>query len=108
MMSKHIPGPWEAKFVDDGVINHWVVRSSRDEWICDCGIGDNAEGLARANARFIVIACNAHEEMLAALRVITVAFDMTLLSIGENARMSAAPILKLARSAIAKADGGEV
>ena len=63
MTQKHTPGPWTYRFRsggttiepenDDRVLA--VVRVTRD-------VGDMG-----ANARFIVRACNAHEELLAAL-----------------------------------------
>lgn len=73
------PGPWEARevmtLVDDdseerrfGII---IVNSSEERTLAELTRwGDFSASLVRANAAFIVQACNAHDGLLGALRSI--------------------------------------
>ena len=68
-MSKHTPGPWE--------LHHNIGRKGEigivaDAAPCIIAVMGNQNAWpaeARANAEFIVRACNAHDELLAALEL---------------------------------------
>jgi hypothetical protein len=72
----HTPGPWTHNFGQDG----WLIEAADEEQTyrvaCvfeDIGAyripdADNRDDEGEANARFIVQACNSHDELLEALR----------------------------------------
>ena len=101
-MSAHTPGPWQVAG-HGTTVDHTHERSRRPP-VARCGL---THGLGpagdedRANAEFIVRACNSHDELLAALRELTRAWDSTQFPVSD--RMDAA--LKDADAAIAKAEG---
>lgn len=77
-------GPWELKYeykqpqsgsdfyiqCDDGIIlrGHALVRWSGEGHPDDSSKGFWSEDIPQANLRFIVQACNAHDDLVAALR----------------------------------------
>ncbi len=92
--AKHTPTPWKiCKKVD-------VVVESEDGITCFCtdGLGF---GVAAANAEFIVLACNAHEDVVKALEAFFEWYDKP--SGGGDLDMAA----ELLRAALAKARGDQ-
>jgi hypothetical protein len=89
----HTPGPWSAQGF--GVFAHLDRRdSSHVLTVATC---ENAgPGMAYANAKFIVRACNAHDDLLAALIAIEKETRDVLGSTAETVNAKA-------RAAIAKA-----
>jgi len=68
---KHTPTPWEVNDDDSGIIGTW--GPDEDDWglICatDYAISSSVPEEQRpANAAFIVKACNAHDELVEALK----------------------------------------
>jgi hypothetical protein len=103
----HTPGPWTHNFGQDG----WLIEAADEEQTyrvaCvfeDIGAyripdADNRDDEGEANARFIVQACNSHDELLEALREID---DICMGKLPLTAQ-----IKEIARAAIAKAGVGE-
>ena len=85
-MSKHTPLPWQA----DGEVVYTTV--GEDETVADCWEASDAE--------FIVRACNAHDELLAACKAMQI-----VLRSGPTTGKDLSYELGLARAAIAKAEG---
>lgn len=68
-MSKHTQGPWQA-------IGDEVYGGGRRGPLVACGTAvDTTREEDEANAAFIARACNCHEELLEALKEMTMAFD---------------------------------
>ena len=55
-------GPWEVK-------GRYVFGNNGNRTVADCGSNGSYE-LTEANAAFIVQACNAHDDLVAALRAL--------------------------------------
>jgi hypothetical protein len=72
-MSKHTPGPWQARqngkiITIDGDVNgsyYYGIAQINARGDCDKGIPSK---LDRANAEFIVRACNSHDDLLEACK----------------------------------------
>ena len=97
---KHTPGPWEA---ERGTTHSGTIATlyGDGEWWEIWS--KNAGGLAEANARFIVQACNSHDELVEALAELVRLKDDdsgwgSTLTVREKA-------WDAARSALAKAQG---
>lgn len=69
-------------------------------------IGGITESEARANAEFIVRACNSHAALVAALSVLVAAHDDQLFVCGDDDAEYAGRILREAIAALADAKGG--
>lgn len=72
--AKRTAGPWEARLDPNSTYEWEIVKAdppgSDDVWYIAACV-DGAEGASsKANARFIVTACNAHDELVAALRLV--------------------------------------
>lgn len=103
-MSKHTPVPWRVS----GGFN-MKVRAGESTEIADCA-GDDAPKTASecaANAAFIVRACNAHDDMLAACRSAVVYLHEFLKGWAGKERREQADhdLIDPIRQAIAKATG---
>lgn len=63
MKANHTPTPWKCEKKTSGVA--WNVYSD-SAWIAECymGYGQQTEHESKANAEFIVWACNAHKALL--------------------------------------------
>ncbi len=118
--SQHTPEPWFVH-VGDGSLDLWEIRTGRP--------GDNvpfngdpivsffeepsagAGGVeGKANAEFIVRACNAHEQLLATCQEFADAVIRGDAELKAQGILSPACVLLAshhARAAIAKAEGGE-
>jgi hypothetical protein len=99
-MNTHTPGPWHAEACENNgtLVYHRVVAG--DSLIC------GVYGSQEANAAFIIRACNAHEELLAACELFTkAAHDArdALNGAGLACPSSIAFAAEQARAAISKA-----
>ena len=105
-MSAHSPLPWSIDPLSIGT--PWAIDAANGDQVCqtDQLVGDGLGSPQRlANAEFIVRACNAHDELLAACKV---AEDYVLHHL--NAPMGTRLVQRKAaiaalRAAIAKAEG---
>lgn len=103
-MSTHTPGPWEIDEESEdnaGQTALSITSDNRPGYICGihCAEGVELDVIDRANAAFIVRACNAHGELVKALKMILKTHDpIETDEIMEDAR-------EQARAAIAKAEG---
>ena len=99
---KHTPGPWKAVRDNSHLrLQQWDVYADngRGKLLAEV-LGDNAE----ANADFIVRACNAHDDLLAALRGLTNAlFETGLATLPGDAAFDVRRECDNALAAIAKA-----
>jgi hypothetical protein len=105
-MSKHTPGPWRAfaNGGDDTDPRKLIICAKGgfdNDWhmIAQADYGFPNDGDPEANAAFIVRACNAHDDMLAALKAFH-AFATEAPGLGLQWRS----IVKKAEAAIAKAE----
>ena len=65
--AKHTPLPWKVDFADEP---HWPIGYAPGYPVCRMVRGPvGADGEDRANAAFIVRACNAHDDLLAAAKM---------------------------------------
>ena len=93
MTAQRTPGPWLTR----------EAFASHPTWHVLGPTGGCVASLAReSNAAFIVRACNAHDDLLAALDVIAHAAEVGGISAGE--RKGLAMAAKIALAAIAKAE----
>lgn len=93
----HTPTPWVIEAGTDGIIR----GSADDRWIAKTSVSDpSGWDTDAANAAFIVRACNNHEEILAALKLMV---HSAVPHPGEHKAMYAA--WEVAHKAIAKAEG---
>ena len=106
--AKRTPGPWKVFYTPDGKQLLGVGRADTAEGITDYrgGLWGDADE-AKANARFIVQACNSHDDLVAALEHAVVAIEMV---IRNRPQIEQAPtnialdvIAEEARAALAKA-----
>lgn len=92
----HTPTPWRyCKTNGSPTSGQHMIAGSKPGYLAeirDCGSGD-----VSANAAFIVRACNAHDELVAALRDIA--------RTDRTTKTSAADLADIARAALAKAEG---
>lgn len=92
----HTPGPWEVPGTDGG---EWVV--------CHKDKAGKRRTLAHvyseADARLIMLACNSHYDLLAALKQALFVMESVASTHGYDTTIGAVP---QARAAIAKATGG--
>lgn len=100
-MSTHTPGPWSVGRSCDG----FVTVTDGTKTICSVGVADMFDQV-EIDAAYIVLACNAHEEMLEALRT-TEANFARLFDGQPEIEMSLANKLtrEKVQAAIAKAEG---
>ena len=87
MNTKHMPSPWRV---------HGLTVEGQDGNICLMNLAREEEQ-TEANAAFIVLACNAHYDLVEALEKAGVALVM------EGCRTSASGALTAIASALAKA-----
>lgn len=118
-MSKHTPLPWEVE-TPMGDDTPWIVETGKEayEWrmiamTASSGDGNESEDdppvsrtEAMANAEFIVLACNTHDDLVKALERIAdecrAAHEMVGKPLGKG---SWAALEKIALAALAKARG---
>ena len=101
MSAQHSPLPWKADGADvlsGGSLTCRILDYNRRVIASDIG-RDEAEG----NAAFIARACNNHEELLAALRVMTTRFERCARHAGSDAEFVAVSTSD-AHALIAKAE----
>ena len=89
-MSEHTDLPWKLEECDLHEEKHIDIRMVDADFLVAC-ISD----ITKANAEYIVRACNSHDDLLAACKAMITDFDLGEHSI-ENS-------LKMMRAAIAKA-----
>jgi hypothetical protein len=93
-MTAHTPTPWKA------MPRHVSADETYDRLGFRCTIsGSDAD--AKANARFIALACNVHDELVAAVKAFLV-FDADDHSDGVGAMLNYNDALVKAKAAIAK------
>jgi len=96
------PGPWETST---------IKLANKVEWdICGSDGGDIIADLmgcenAKANAAFIVRACNAHDDLMEACHQMWAALDERILNASKGASVKEA--LEKIKQAISKAEGRE-
>jgi hypothetical protein len=100
----HTPLPWRLRMNDSGMCNGVAVSATVLPPEPFTGPYIAEVGSSRANAEFIVRACNSHEELLAALKALTVAC-VSADSIEELPPEIDGSLIDAARAAIAKAEG---
>ncbi len=110
--AKHTPGPWKAEQVDvlGNDPTRWAVLSDGGWVVASIENGIPGESLETeaANAAYIVRACNAHEDLLAALEAMVDCQDEAgLLEHDLDGHEESICALCMARAAIAKARGQE-
>lgn len=91
MNTQHTPTPWKVDGMDVVSPSEMIVVGCL-QW---CGEDRGGEG--EANAAFIVKACNAHDELVAALRDVVDTCDS-----GDYYGAPSAGAMQLARDALAK------
>ena len=75
MATSHTPGPWRLNLCD-----LWIIEDAKGRRVAemrnDCGptaptrkANDERDSICRANAAFIVEACNSHDELLRACKL---------------------------------------
>lgn len=74
MTTKHTPTPWSIHWLMGTGNYHWISRSSNEEdRVClvetFAPTDGDMEAVGKANAAFIVRACNSHDELVAALEL---------------------------------------
>lgn len=102
LATRHTPGPWGCVGTSNHAHDYRLTKPNGDTLPINSSANDHSE--QRANAAFIVRACNAHDELLAALKMA----EEMVSSLYETAGLDAdtdPDILKI-RAAIAKAEGG--
>lgn len=69
MKTEHTPGPWhtERGLSSTGATPIRDAERVNVAWVCGSDAIDGTPQKAKANAEFIVRACNAHDELVAAL-----------------------------------------
>lgn len=97
-MSAHTPGPWkyDMGLTDNDTTSNVAFITDDDGFLIARLTRTGPQKSLHADTAFIVRACNAHEELLAALRRSVEAMA---------ARMPHCSVLPDARAAIAKAEG---
>lgn len=96
-MSARTPGPWYAdgELVRTHADSHY--KAPEVKWVAECGGTFGAgfkAGERTANAAFIVTACNAHDELVAALQ--------GLIDHRDELKLGDYPAVTRARAALAK------
>ena len=86
------PGPWGTK---EGMIYSESDQSGKTIAFCD----------NKANADFIVRACNAHDDLMEACHQMWAALDERILNASKGSSVKEA--LEKIKQAISKAEGGE-
>ncbi len=94
--AKHTPVPWKRH--DD--VGELIM--AEETLVCLC-VGGLPEGVAAANAEFIVLACNAHEDLVKACKLIDDWLELPAFSIYGPAKLTKASAA--VRAALAKARG---
>lgn len=92
-MAEHSPLPWRTRGIDDAI-------DADGNTVFDTAAFLNAV----ENARFIVTACNAHHELLAALKECSFRLATVIAASGDFSDVNARA-LDAATNAIAKAEG---
>ncbi len=111
-MSKHTPGPWQiAPNCEDNerleIVNEYEVLPNgvqRAHWIADCDLQEGVEE-NRANAEFIVRACNSHDALMESFQRIADAADKFMCGEATDPPGTMDFIRCVARAAIAKTEG---
>lgn len=107
---QHSPLPWQIG-VNGKCVRH--DRESNPQYRrgpiiadCDCshGLGEAGQ-VDQANARFIVTACNSHDDLLAALKALVAAEDRFAAESGVSFDDGVSDAVRSARAVIAKAEG---
>ena len=102
-MSKHTPTPWHSF---GPIIHHngqHVAHVVNNERHPD---GDTGSPEQRANAEFIVQACNSHDDLLAACKAVQRYFDNMGPALGESDASHTERMLRMTiQDVIAKAEG---
>ncbi len=102
MNTKHTPTPWKYHETFTAGEPQGFVISAGALNICQLFTGDN-QADEEADAAFIVRACNAHDEMVAALS--DAYSHVTLLGSGQTPPLSNSEMCHLLGTALAKAKG---
>ena len=100
MTTKHTPGPWV--WHEQGEANEYCLLASGQKWVI--AFRQNGELMPerqRANAAFIVRACNSHDDLLAAL----VGAEAFMSGIPDTSDLYPREWLKVVRAAITRAKG---
>lgn len=110
-MSEHTPLPW---VVYRARINSYILSDApetRGRHVVDHHVGQDRHGhrpgqlRSRADAEFIVRACNAHDALVYALRGLLALTLKALPGLGGDHQIAADPVIAAARAAIARAEG---
>ena len=106
-MAKHSPTPWRLHVGKHGECSVWP--DDKQMAICALNIEPKlgiGAAEARANAEFIVRACNAHDDLLAGLESLLFRFELVC---GDDSGIDPADQKRIdtARAAIAKATMGK-
>lgn len=106
-IAAHTPGPWvveESRVQDTGTLFETIrsepISTSKEPDTGDIAYLTLRQREVRANAAFIVRACNAHDDLLALAREVASQFDDVKHPLSVEGRLRDA-----ARAAIAKATG---
>jgi hypothetical protein len=89
-----------GNFIDD--------QQGDDICIADCSadiFADVTEGATAANAAFIVLACNAHADLVAACKAMVIAGEN--IRVGKKPDVELAESLAMARAALVKAEAAQ-
>jgi len=106
------PLPWEASEHAEGTVFEIIAKDNDETYVASCHFGSPtvepylaSHSQAKANARYIVTACNAFPDLLEALEDLA----SLVLGTGETDGLSPPEWQRLANAqeAIAKAKGGE-
>lgn len=96
MSAAHTPGPWTVR--EQGDANSYALLTANGHWLISfLQNGELMTATQRANAEFIVRACNAHDELLSALQ------EMLATVAGQYDSARHCRAVDAARAAIAKA-----
>ena len=99
MSAQHTPAPWE--FREDGDANHYCILAGNRWLISFLHNGEQMTAQQIANAKFIVRACTAHDELLEAAQQA----EHWLGELRSGDQIRPVEILRVLRAAIAKAEG---
>ena len=97
MTTQHTPTPWQVELRNAGaaIVAPAASGKMHEATVICSGLGGN-----RANAAFIVRACNAHDELVAALTLAK--YVLATLSLDDDCTEGQPEALAAARAALAK------